>query len=60
MKSFQPPIPLVPEEFHIDKWDKKELVLFVNPNGVRSIDKKSPSRKSFPVMSSGLVEDYLK
>ena len=38
----------------------KNLVLLVNPNMVKKEDKKNTIKKSFPVLSSGLVEDYLK
>ena len=54
---FQTPIPFVPEESHIDKCDKKELVQLVNLTVVRSVDKKRTIKKNFPVMKSGLVED---
>ena len=40
---FQPPIPFVPEESHINKLDKKELVLLVNLNTVK---KKKETRKA--------------
>ncbi len=43
---FQPPIPFVLEESHSKKWDKKELVLLVNPTAENSVDKKALSRKS--------------
>ena len=45
---FQSPISFVPEESHIDEWDKKELVLVVNPNGIKKKPRESQSRK-FPL-----------
>ena len=57
---FRLPIPFVTEEIHIEKWDEKDLVLLVNPNAVKKEDKKSTIKKSFPVLSSRLVEGYLK
>ena len=55
-----PPIPFISKESHIEKWDKKEIVLLVNSNTIKKEDKKITIKKSFPVLSSGLVEDYLK
>ena len=60
LRFFQPPIPFVPEESHYESCDKKELVLLVNPTASNSVDKKSTIKKSFPVLKSGTVEDYLK
>ncbi len=56
----RPLIPFVQEESHSKKWNKKELVLLVNPTAENSVDKKSTIKKSFPVLQSGTVEDYLK
>ena len=50
----------IPEESHIEKWNKKELVLLVNLNSTNRQDKKSTIKKNFPVLSSGSVENYLK
>ena len=59
-RFFQGPIPFVLEESHIDKKDKKDFVLLVNLNAVRSIDKESTIKISFHIMKSGSVEDFLK
>ena len=45
MNIFQPPILFALEVNYIGKWDKKELVLIVDSNVVRSIGKKGTSRK---------------
>ena len=57
---YRPPIPFISEESYIEKWDKKELVILVNLNAIKKEDKKSTIKKSFPVLSPGSVEDYLK
>ena len=45
---FGPPIFFILEESHIDKWDKKKLVLLVNPNAVKKGDKKKHHQEKFP------------
>ena len=57
---FQLPISFVQEKSHSEKWDKKKLVLVVNLTAENSVDKKCTIKKSFPVLKSGTVEDYLK
>ena len=44
---FQSLILFVPEESHIDKLDKKELVLLVNLTTVRRVDKEKHNQETF-------------
>ena len=45
---YRPPILFIPEDSHIEKWDKKEPVLLVNSNAIKKRRKEKHHQEKFP------------